>query len=215
MRESDHCDKAGSDPAPCTVSELDIGDVSCGLAGCTDCARIAVRVVPPVFGRLPRLGRSHASKDAEIMAHRDEILVPCRQIGPAVAGPGPSCQPRCAPAGSSRQARQRPGAPPDRTQMDIQMDIAAPSGRRARRPVLVRIPASCSARARLARLARVQRPGGGCRSSNRFPSGSTAQPSRPYGVSPVLSITSTRVPAFSGDCGRGTCTPGRPSTRTG
>ena len=23
------------------------------------------------------------------MAHRDEILVPCRQIGPAVAGPGP------------------------------------------------------------------------------------------------------------------------------
>lgn len=53
------------------------------------------------------------------------------------------------------------------------------------------IPASCTAPARLARSTRAQRPAGGCHSSNLFPSGSTAQPNRPYGVSPTSSITST------------------------
>ena len=71
-----------------------------------------------VFAWLVLLGRSQASKDAEVMILRHESrCFAVRSPGPRRTGPiVPSwrhwpgtCQPCCAPAGSSRRARFWPG----------------------------------------------------------------------------------------------------------
>jgi hypothetical protein len=74
---------------------------------------IAIRV----FGWLVLLGRGQASKNAEIMVLRHEVTVPRRQVARptpdwadrAILAPPGSCQPCCAPIGSSRRARCWPG----------------------------------------------------------------------------------------------------------
>lgn len=69
--------------------------------------RLLYLFIVRVFGRLVLLGRSQASKDAEIMALRHEVMVFRRQVaGPSRTGPAavleprPSCcQARCGAAG--------------------------------------------------------------------------------------------------------------------
>ena len=71
-----------------------------------------------VFGWLVLLGRSEASKDAEIMILRHEVALLRRQVArpepdwadrAVLAAPTGCCRPCCAPAGSSRRARCWPG----------------------------------------------------------------------------------------------------------
>ena len=76
--------------------------------------RLLYLIMIRVFDWLLLLGRSQASKDAEIMVLRHEITVLRRQVGrPNRTGPTgrfwrhrpASCRPRSVPTGSSRQAR--------------------------------------------------------------------------------------------------------------
>ena len=175
--------------APCTASELTAGaelrvwpDASVAAGSPVMCVRLLYLIMVRVFGWLVLLGRSQASKDAEILVLRHEVAVLRRQVHPAQARLGrPGSPGRAGPAPASCAAR--PAAchawhaaglapPPDHSQVDLPEPLGRPRTSQDIRGLALRLARENPARG----YRRVH--GELCRLGYRISGGRAADPAR-------------------------------------